>query len=82
MDWRSTKLTNILLFIIVCFFVLAALCGLWRVALGHRGFEWKFGGCQMQWQSKNVEKWLNVWLWDQEASCPYAKQNIETKVTK
>lgn len=82
MDWKSTKLTNILLFIIVCFFVVGALCCLSRMAFGHRVFEWKFGGCQMQWQYKNINKEASVWFEKKEAACPYAKQNIEATDSK
>lgn len=82
MDWKSTKLTNILLFIIVCFFVVGALCGLWRMAFGHRVFEWKFGGCQMQGQCKNVNKESSVGFEAKEAACPYAKQNLESVVAE
>lgn len=78
MDWKSTKLTNILLFIIVCFFIVGALCAIWRMAFGHRGFEWKFGRCQMQGQYKNVNKEAAVGFWAKEATCPYAKKNLET----
>lgn len=45
MDRKSQKLTNILLFIIVCFFVLGALLGLGRTAMMHRGFDRNVGGC-------------------------------------
>lgn len=73
MDRKSQKLTNILLFIIVCFFVLGALCALWRAVLYHRGFDGKFGGCKMQWQERNFEKgckWEEWW-------CPFVDEKID-----
>jgi hypothetical protein len=72
MDRKSQKLTNILLFIIVCFFVLGALCALWRAAMMHRGFEGKFGGCKMQGQYKNIDKWCG-----QEWGCPLINEKVD-----
>lgn len=72
MDRKSQKLTNILLFIIVCFFVLGALCALGRMAFGHGKFDWKFGGCKMQWQERNFGKWCS-----QKWECPYVDEKID-----
>lgn len=73
MDRKSQKLTNILLFIIVCFFVLGALCALWKAVLYHKWFDGKIGGYKMQWQCKNFEKWC---MWE-KWGCPYVDEKID-----
>lgn len=72
MDWKSQKLTNILLFIIVCFFVLGALCALGRAAMMHRGFGGRWEWCMMQGQYKNLEKWCS-----EKWSCPFVDEKID-----
>lgn len=54
MDRKSQKLTNILLFIITCIFVLGFLCAIGKGIFAHRSFGWE--GC-MKGQYKNIEKW-------------------------
>ncbi len=71
MDRKSQKLTNILLFIIVCFFVLGGLCALWRAAFNHRGFEWKMGWYMMKWQYYNSEKF------EEGKWCPYVDEKVD-----
>jgi hypothetical protein len=71
-DRKSQKLTNILLFIIVCFIVLGALCALGRMAFTHRGFEWR--GCMMQWQEENGK---SCELWTEKWACPYADDKVD-----
>ncbi|MFZ2151007.1 MAG: hypothetical protein WAZ12_02915 [Candidatus Absconditicoccaceae bacterium] len=70
-DRKSQKLTNILLFIIVCFFVLGALCTLGRAAFNHAGFGGRMGGYMMQGQYKNVYKF------DEGKGCPYVDEKID-----
>lgn len=83
MNWKSERLTNVLLFIIACILVLWAICvliwGIWR----HKSFAWRMGEYKMQWQYKyedykNVE-WQcaskNQWSCQNKESCPHA--NLE-----
>ena len=70
-DRKSPKLTNILLFIIVCFFVLSGLCALWRAAFAHRGFGWRMRGYMMQGQYGNVDK-IDTGKW-----CPYVDDKVD-----
>ena len=72
MDRKSQKLTNILLFIIVCFIVLVALCGLWKAIFSHGGFEWRMGWRMMQGQYKNFDKWCGEKWW-----CPLVDEKLD-----
>ena len=81
MDFKSQKLTNILLLIITSIFVLAFLWAVCRGITSHTRFGWHFDNYKMWGEYKSCNQWLEddnyIWKCENEETCPRHLEEIE-----